>query len=357
MRMNWWHRALLTVGMTVLLGLRISVVASAAPPPSASDTSETGSDQKAYEWSADTLKSLLDRFVAAGRLSSVEAKDAALVEAAGRAYKRQRLGNESTRAYAQRLRRHRAPDHPPIPPEQELTALMRLLYLDAAKAAQVWARRARRREDREGFAARAQELLAAAKALGLRLELASPRMKEVLGLPPSVSGGLKPLSHRGARVEVVLGELIVEKLTRAKFVYDRPPTDALRTARGALKEVYSALKQYDASAMMLGEYDPVWQKNRGHMLLILPSDVPSIYLNEIARAGREAGVRLVHLLALGPKGKLGELRFRLRRPRGRKSVRTVECPDEQPMSECARKLARAQGRSLVIYTGRRSTAG
>lgn len=302
----------------------------------------------APRWSLEELRTVLVQIGDAGAKANISEKDSALAAVASRAYgARPRGEGEALDRFARRVVKRRAPDHPNVKQGQWLGALMRQLYADIAGRAKALARFERDRKTRQWLEERQREAESAVAILGRELEVEIEGLEGVVALPPRVGGD--PPTFRGAKAEVAGGRLIVERLPRARLTPSgRVEDGAPRTRSGSVRELYSALRQYDTTAAMLGRYDPDWRKKRGHIQAILPASAPASLLNELVRAALEAKMRVVHLVTLDGKGQPRELPLYLR-PHRRKTSVEVGCADGEPLSDCARTLAHAHLRGRVLY--------
>jgi hypothetical protein len=273
----------------------------------------------------------------------VAAKDAALIAAVARAYGAEPAPSEGVDARARRVLRARDPRHPAVEDGSWLVALMRRFYLDVAARADRLARLEQDRHRRRWLEARGAEAQAAADTLGRELRVELDGIEGAVALPPRVGGD--PPTRRGAKAELVGGRLVIERLPRADF--RSGPPEGPRTRGGALREVYSALRQYDTTARMLGRYDASWRKKRGHVQVILPAVAPALVLDEIARAAREANARVLHLVTLDGDGEVRELPLHLRG--AGEEAKRVTCDREAQMDACAERLAHAHAQGRVVY--------
>lgn len=318
---------------------------------------------KTPEWSKSTLKTLLGRVQAAARAQTVQAKDEALANVGGEAYGVSRRTSESNEAYAKRVLRGREPDHPNVKQGQWLSALMRMFYEDVAARADRLARFETNRSDRIYLERMAKEAKQVAGQIAGTLQMVVEGLEGFVE-PLPIASGEEP-EPRGAMAMVHQGKITIENLDRITFVRHQPPENAPRTARGALKEVYSAQKQYNVSAQMLGRYERKWRRNRGHVRVVVPAGYPAVYLNEIVRGGIEAGMKTAHVLTMTKRGDLQDLVVPLRRAkthegkkrqrkkgrRGKQEVQ-VSCEDQSSMQACARKIAHARTLGRAVYVVR-----
>ncbi len=304
-------------------------------------------------WTKAEVKTLLGRAQQAGRSPSVAHKDLALVRAAGAAYRLAAQANEGVEGYAKRILKQQDAKHVNVSEGQWLTALMRHFYKDLAVRSQELARFETDRKDRSFFERVSKEAAAAADALGRTLRISVEGL-EGLVQPLPVYGGDEPKAV-GAFLEVKGGAVFVERVERVKFKNDRPPKGAPRTGKGALREVYSALKQYNMSAKMFAQFDRKRRKHVGHVRAVVPAAMPALYLNEIVRAAKQAKTHTVHVMTLSKEGELRELPFRVLKPKRRRKAKKKQewvqlgCKDEQPMSLCVRRLAHARAQGHVLY--------
>lgn len=312
---------------------------------------------KAPEWNKSTIKSLLGRIQVAARAQSVQAKDQELANVGGAAYGVERRTGESNEGYAKRVLRARDPQHPNVKEGQWLSALMRMFYEDVAARADRLARFETERGDRIYLERMAKEAKQVAGQIAGTLQMVVEGLEGfVEPLPIAPGDDPKP---RGAMAMVRQGKITIENLDRITFVGHQPPEGSPRTARGALREVYSAQKQYNVSAQMLGRYDKIWRRNRGHVRVVVPSGYPAIYLNEIVRGGIEGGMHTAHVMTMTKRGDLQELVLPLRRhekkrkrkKKGKKEVQ-VSCDDQSPMQECVRRIAHARTLGSPVYVVR-----
>lgn len=301
-------------------------------------------------WSKEELRSLFTRVRDAARLPTARARDEVIGAVAGAAYRVERRVSESLEAYARRTLRTREPHHPAVKQGQWLSALTRQFYADASERFARLAKFELSTADRRYLTRMADETGRYAAVIGQSLELIVEGLNGAVERLPAV-GGDRPLRW-GAVVRVHSGGTItVEKMDRIRFDGHRPPPDRARTSSGALRELFSAQRQYNVSAEMLGRYDRSWKRNKGHVQVILPAAYPAIYLNEIARAGKEAGMHTVHLMTMSKRGDLRQLLIRLKPSVARRKTRLervdVRCADEERAEFCAQRIRRATSRGDV----------
>lgn len=308
-----------------------------APAPRAAGT-------EAPLWSGPELATLFGRIGDAGRARSVEEKDSALANVGGFAYRVPRQGGESTDAYSKRMVKKRSPEHPNVKRDQWLVALVRQLYDDLGKRSESLARFERDRRQRAYFERMAMEAKGAADQLAKQLETVVEGIDGFVA-PLPVAQGDPPVSY-GAQATVKNGAITIDSMDRVHFEGDQVPANTTRTARGAIKELFAALKQYNVQAQMLGQYESIWRKNHGHLRAMIPASSPAIYLNELVRASIEAEMRTVHVMTMSPKGVLSELAVAVVKPKGKgkkgEAAAEVKCPDAVTMQKCVEHLAESK---------------
>jgi hypothetical protein len=306
-------------------------------------------DTSTQNWSKADLRTMLGRVQAAARSATVEAQDTELANIGGMAYAVPRGQGETNEQYAKRVLRKRDPDHPNVKKGQWLSALMRMFYADASARCALLARFETTREDRIFLERMAGEAKAAAAQIASTLELTVEGLEGFVE-PLPVATGVAP-EGRGAMAMVHHQKITIENIDRVTFAGHQPPEDAARTGRGALREVFSAQKQYNVSAQLLGQYESQWRKNRGHLRVVIPAAYPALYLNEIVRGGLEAEMHTLHLMTMSKRGELRELKVALQwgmKPKGKKDL-VVSCANDVSMQDCAAKLVHAQTAGNAVY--------
>lgn len=310
-----------------------------------------GAPTEAPVWPPNEVKELLMRIPQAEGAPTVEEKDAVLANIAGFAYRVQRQPAEGTELYSKRVLRKRSPDHPNVKKGQWLSALMRQFYEDLSKRCDSLSRLERDRKDRAFYESRAKEAKQIADYLAGTLEIVVEGMDGFLAPLPIAEGD--PPQAYGAQATVKNGAIVIENLERVHFQNDAPPDDVIRTARGAIRELFSAQKQYNVSASTLGMYEPVWQKNKGNIRALIPAASPAIYLNELVLGALEAEMHTMHVMCMTKKGELRELAVKLKTPpaKGKKSKKPVEvgCANTLPMQKCIERIAGAKAQGTVVY--------
>lgn len=299
------------------------------------------------DWDKPTLVHLFGGASAATAPElTVEQKDAVLAELAGQAYTVPRLASESNEAYARRVLRRRAPFGPNVRAGQWVLAVVRQLYADLGDRAQELARFEVDRNTRRFLETKAREAHAAAKMIAADLEVSVPGLEGFFE-PLPVADGVAP-TLTGVMVVVRRGVVTIDGLDRLRFEQEQAPPRAERTSSGALREIYSAFKQFNMAAEMLGRYEPSRARNVGHLRAVLPAEVPARYLNELVRAGVEAKMHTLHLMVMSKAGALNELDVALidrarpgRKKRARALKKSLHCDDTELMSSCAERMARA----------------
>lgn len=313
-------------------------------------------DDKGPAWTRDEVRRIFALLENAGRAPTVEAKDHSLVELSGSAYHVPPMSGESVEAYAKRILRRRVPHYPAVKSGQWLTALTHRLYLDLSERCRFVSRFETERDSRRYFEAMSQQTAAVAEQLQGQLVLVVAGLDEATEPLPAVGGA--PSTEVGVKAKVHSGGVVtIQRLDRAKFVGHLPPEGHPRTKTGALKELYSSQKQFNQFAQTIGKYDRAHRETLGHVQLLLPASYPAIYLNEIARAGLEAGMHTIHLKTMTEEGELRELPLALvapkskRRRRGHKTKPIVKkgCDDDMLMDKCAARLRHAMDEGTVLF--------
>ena len=321
--------------------LSIAIIVLIAASPDAAQT---------QDWSKPQVRTMLARIQAAARSTTVEAQDTELANVGGMAYSLERNQGETNEAYAKRVLRKRDPDHPNVKKGQWLSALMRMFYQDVSARCALLARFETAREDRVFLERMAGEAKQAAAQIASTLELTVEGLEGFVEPLPIVAEGLAH-EKRGASAMVHHQKITIENIDRITFAGHQPPDDAPRTGRGSLREVFSAQKQYNVSAQLLGQYESKWRKNRGHVRVVIPSGYPAIYLNEIVRGGLEAEMHTLHLMTMSKRGELRELRLEVKwglKPKGKKE-RVVTCANDITMQECVSRIVHAQTQGRAVY--------
>jgi hypothetical protein len=311
-------------------------------------------------WAADEVRAIFSRSEMANTGLQGEAQSEELANTGGIAYRVPRDPNEGRDAYIKRVLKKRKPDHPNVKKDQWLTALWRQLYEDLSQRSDSLARIARDRKERAYFEQMAQQAKAAANALAGTLEITIEGLEGFFP-PIPIADGEEPVTI-GGQASVRGGVVNIEGIDRARFPNDQIPEKAVRTTRGAIKELFSAMKQYNVSASMIGQYEGAWRKNKGHLRAIIPAAAPALYLNELARAGIEAEMTTIHLMTMSKKGALRELPLQIQKAKpdkkkGKRPTKKAEpeaemtevsCADTLPMQRCAERIteARAGGAPL-----------
>ncbi len=318
--------------------ISIVLLVMAAPP-----------DASTPDWNKAAVRTMLGRAQQAARAPTVEAQDTELAQLGGEAYGVKRNPSESNEVFAKRVVRSRDPDHPNVKSGQWLSALMRMFYADISRRSALLARFETNRNDRVYLEKMSEEAKAASSQIAGTLELTVEGLEGFVEPLPVAVGQAPEL--RGAMAMVHHQKITIENIDRITFNGNQPPDSAGRTAHGSLREVYGALKQYDVSAQMLGQYESQWRKNKGHLRVVIPQEYPAIYLNEIVRGGLEAGMKVLHLMTMSKRGELRELRLPMQwgaKATGKKEV-VVSCSDEIPMQECATRIVHAGTLGSAVY--------
>ena len=310
------------------------------------------------DWTASEMKTLLSQAQAAGRAPTLDAQNRVLLAVAAAAYRASTPALASGRAdvqtEAKRVLRKRAPNHPNVKQGQWLSALMRQFYEDASARCRVLGRFARERRDRVFFEQMTQQARLAADELARGLQL------QVEGLdgystPLPVVDGDPPYPHASKAIVSTKGGIDVDGMERVRFIGHRPPAEIERTENGAIRKLFSAFQFFERSAQSLGPYDSSWAKKRGHVRVVVPARFPAAYLNEVARAAREAKMRRMHVMVMTQRGELRELRVDLnprRRAKKKKRKVKVTCTDDITMSRCAERIAYARKKGQPVWASR-----
>jgi hypothetical protein len=306
-------------------------------------------------WNGDELKGFFQRVQVANQLPTVDAKDNELAAIAGVAYRVAASKLESRETYAKRILKARNPEHPNVKNGQWLSALYRQLYDDVSKRCEQVARIEANAQQRAMFENMSRQARSFADQIASTLEVT------VEGLPGAwqplavIESGDEP-TMSCVQATVKNGAISIDNLDRARFENDQPPADVRRTAKGAIKELVSAFKFYNVSAKMIGHYEEGQRKSFGHACLVLPAAIPSMYLNELAKAGIEAEMSLFHLMVMTRKNELTELRLLLQKPKPAKGKApksttwiNVRCAGAIPFQKCAERIAEARANGSPLF--------
>ncbi len=299
------------------------------------------------EWNKGALRNFLTRVQVAGQNRNVQAKDNELVNVCGSAYNVRRQPGEPTEDYAKRILKKRSPEQAQVKEGQWLLALMQRFYADVSKRCDRLARFELDRRDRQYLENMGKQTREVSKQLGQMVQVAVQGLEGFMESLP-VSDGAEP-QKIGAMVKVKGGgTIVIERMDRVHFKEHRPPSGAKRTTKGALKEVYSAQKQYNITAQMFMKYDKKWRKSRGHVQVLIPGQYPALYLNEIVKGSLEAGMHTLHLMTMSKQGELRELELALakkkrkrRRRKRKKATVKVRCANDMSMQKCVQKVKHA----------------
>ncbi len=317
----------------------------------------TAGASEAPVWTAGEMKQLFALAQQSAQAPDVASREQILLHMAAQAYRFNAPADASRDRTAQKVLEKRVPGHPPVKAGQYLTALLGRFYADAAVRSEQLSRFERDPNDRKFFGQMAVEAKAAANHLQKQVQVVVEGFDDAMAPLPTYDG--KPVTKLGATAIVNGDKIAVEKLDRCSFVNDVPKETEARTAKGAIKELYSAFKQYNIQTQMFGSYDRKWRKSRGHVRVAVPAAKPSRYLNEIARAAAPAGMTTMHVMTMTKGGELREIavslgkaskkkRRRKKRKRAKKAV-DVSCPDEIPMVECVRRIVHATTQGTPRY--------
>lgn len=324
---------------------------------------------QAPSWSDIELKEIFAAVSSAMGMNA-QVRDAQSLSIAGTAYRVPAQAGENPSQYAKRILKFRRPDHPNVQNNQWLMAVYAQFFADLAARADVYGRLSTNRGDSQFFTQKARESKQYADQLSRQLLVVVEGVEGFVGALPRVEGE-RP-EHRGAQVTVRNGKIAVENLDRVTWPGDMPPPDVTRTAHGAIKELYSALRQYDIGQRMIGHYEDQARMNSGHVRLFAPGVSPSVYLNEIARAAQEAEISALHLMTMNKQGELGQLLIPLNKPKPSKNPTAskkssaakkpkpgkagtgaapaaVSCADTLPLQKCAERIAEARAAGPIVF--------
>jgi hypothetical protein len=331
---------------TVAPGVAFWVLLTAATAPG-----------EAPQWSKAELKELFAQ--AHQNYPNEQAQLDGLARLGGRAYRVEPRAGEQALGFAERVVKLRQLHHPNVKKEQWVLALLRQFYADLAERCGTLARFERDAGDTKFL----NQCAAEAKATSIEAEKSLTFVIEgVEGLvePLPMVDDPSPTKKIGAFAMVQRGIFVIENMERLRFENDRPKADVARTKRGALREIYSAQKQFNVSNQMIGMYDPKMRGQVAHLTAAVSASSPSIYLNELLRGAKEAEMKTLHLLVMSKTNELSELTVLLERPPPPKgkpkkkappppAVIEVRCGDEQSVQLCATKIAEAKAQGLVLY--------
>lgn len=320
-----------------------------------------GGAPSAPEWQADEMKQLFGLAQSSAQ-APPDQKDAQLLALAARAYRFTPSGPPSIERHAEQILKRRRPEHPAVQAGQWLYALMRQFYEDAGTRAEALARFERHRPTRQYFEDMAKQSRGAAEYLGTQIQFVVEGMDEAIGALPMI-GGEAP-SKRGALTVVKGMKIAIDTLDRTTFVGDLPKDTEPRTPKGAIKELYSALKQFNIQSKMFGEYDRKWRENGGHVQVAVPAAKPAIYLNEVVRAAVPAEMHTLHLLTMTKSGELREIAIAIdergldggkaaKKRKKKKQKKTkptaVKCDDAMAMEDCAKRIVHANKTGPALF--------
>lgn len=285
----------------------------------------------------------------------------AMADIVGAAYRLPRSANESADAWAKRSLKKRMPDHPDVKNGTWVLAALRTFYDDLSTRCATLARFERNRDERVYLERLSQDAKKLAADFGKDVQMA---VEGVAGYtaPLAAVPDCEPPTTYGDEAIVRKGVVVIENIDRVTFVNDQPKSDAPRTGRGALREIFAAFSTYNKSASMLGMYEKQWRLNKGHVRLTLPGGVPAIYLNEIALGAIEADMQMLHLYALKDGKELCELRLPLKAIKATKKkspaskkksepdATPVKCKSDATLQRCAEHLSAAIKAGPIVFT-------
>ena len=313
------------------------------------------------EWGKAELKSLITAAEGAAGAKSVVAQDDELANTAGAAYRVTRKPGEMVDAYARRILKTRDPSHPPVAPNQSLLATMRYFWSDVNKRASLLARFERDRRETRYLEEKAAQGKKFADTLAPMIQIKVEGIDGAMA-PLPVCPTADPATTFGARALIRSGgKIVVEDMERMTWADDAPPAKLERTSLGSIRELYAALKQFDLSSQMMARVDPHTKKSVGQLRIFVPSASPSIYLNELARAGREARLHTLYVMCVGKgDGALQQLTLSLDRgsvkakpgkgkPKTKAEPVGVRCADADPVQLCVDRMVEARSAGSPVF--------
>jgi len=300
------------------------------------------------EWGKDELKTLVARSQQAGGLAP-DAQDAEMARLIGSAYRVLPQSSEAPELYARRTLKKFAPGHPEVKNGQWVLALTGRFYADSGKRADQLSRLEAVRADRQFLEGYAQQAKAASEQIkaAIQVKAAKGEMSPV----PTAPGDL-PESF-GCEVYVKGEKIEVNRLARIEFANGMPPAITPRTGKGALRELYASMKEYNVNAKMMGLIDPASKQGFEKVRFFLPAIHPARYLNELMRAAKEASMKVAFLMVMDPMtSKMREIPLLLAAPtpktKAKKGAKApspvkVKCADEMTLQGCATYLSEQRG--------------
>jgi hypothetical protein len=235
-------------------------------------------------------------------------------------------------------------------------------YADLGERASWLARLAKDLRENKLLLTKSEQALAAAAQLGPMVEIELPGLDGFVAPLPFFDG--EEPGKEGCRAVIRMQSspscqgcesIEVDTLDRVTCRDHLPPADAERTSTGALREIYSAMKLFNTRTEMMAMGFSDARKGLGQIRAFIPGQSRAGYLNEIIRAGREAGMHTVFVMGTAPSGKdLRQITVALSEPKkkgkskGKTKLVEVRCKDDETMSKCARRMAEARGGGAAL---------
>ncbi len=292
----------------------------------------------APDWNTQQVVALISSSEAAGQTPNPEV---AFTDVAASAYGVARLHGESNETLARRVLRKLDKGHPQVRHGQWLSALAGRFYADLGERARTQARFERQRKLRIYLEQKSKVALATAAQIAPTIEIKVPGMDGYVSPLPRAKGS--PPTKHGVTAFVHGQKITLGALDRVTFENHRPPPNAPRTPGGALRELVAAQKQFNIHAQMFARVDREKAKGKGVLRVFIGAAWPAVYLNELARAAKEAKMRRLFLMTLQPDGTaLAEIELHLKakkKRKGRTATVPVRCKDNDSMQACASKIA------------------
>jgi hypothetical protein len=309
----------------------------------------------APDWNKQELKLLLSRWEAASHLQTPEERDLEFARTVGAAYRVTPGPGESLDDYCRRVTKQRDPAHPAVKAGQWLLAASRKFYEDVARRAETLSRFETDRRDRAYLDQNAKLAKNAAEIITKDIQMKVDGAEGFIAPLPTAPGD--PPTKVGVEAMVRQGKISLDNLDRATFPGDAPPEEIERTATGAVRELVAAQKNYNLRADTIGMVDKNLKKGKGQLRVFIPGGAPALYLNELARAAKEAAMHTVYVMVHDPKdGKLRQIPFALTEPKrakkpkkGQKEAVGVRCHDADSMQTCVTKVLDAAEGAPMLY--------
>jgi hypothetical protein len=306
------------------------------------------------QWSAPEMKQFIARLAPISREADPKKWDELVADLVGTAYRQPRAAAESADLWARRTLKKQIPDHPNVKAGLWPLAALRMFYDDASKRCDLLSRFERDRNERQYFDQYAKGMKEQAEALAKDVQTSIEGLEGYMAPLANVPACDEPEKY-GVEATVRKGVVTIENIDRTKFVDDQPPAEAPRTARGALREVYSSFWNYNKSMSMLGMYNASSARNRGNVRLMVPGASPAIYINEIANGAIEGEMRLLRVMALKNGKDLCEVRVPLEaekpKKKNKKAPETtpVKCKSDVTVERCLQHIVESKKSGPIIF--------